>query len=131
MDPVIPAATTTSRLFRIAFAAVLVLIVGAEGYLAVVQRQRDFSCHLAFGQHFLRGEPYLLGGNVYPLFRAMLDAVPASMGYHAARTAFYAAAVLGLAATFWVWARLANPPRPLVAVALTIAVLLPLLLRDL
>lgn len=123
-------------LFHRVVLGVLGFIALGEGYVTVFHRENDFNCHLTFGQDFLAGDPYRNGGNYYPLGRVMFDTLPASMAKHAARAAFYAAALLALVGCFGIWLHLTwkdtVPQASSIAiVALTLTIVGAHLLRDL
>ncbi|MGE0609702.1 MAG: glycosyltransferase 87 family protein [Pirellulales bacterium] len=118
-------------LWLVAVAAVV------EGGYAIFLRGNDFNCHLEFGRHFLQGNPYSSQGNYYPLGRLMLDSLLPLGEYFTTRAVCYLLAVAGLFAVFAMWGRMADAwfpgrlPQRRGAVLLTLAALLPLLIRDL
>ncbi len=97
-------ATHKHRLATLAIAVVLVV----EGVIAVGYRVNDFEWHRRLGQHFLDGNPYLEGGQWYPLGRAMVDALPAAMNKYVARGLVYSLSVAALIAAAFRWNSMAG-----------------------
>jgi hypothetical protein len=115
------------------------IAVAIESYYAIVKRTNDYSVHLAYGRFFLEGSPFRSDGATafYPLGRLWLNASLASFEYYLGRTICYLAAVVSLGVTFRIWSELAARAVPLpdekrtAAIGWTVAILLPILLRDL
>ncbi|MBZ0215864.1 MAG: glycosyltransferase 87 family protein [Fimbriimonadaceae bacterium] len=122
--------------FRKMAIGLALLIAAVEFYYAVFLRVGDFEVHRVFGRNFIDRAPYL-NANVYLLPRLMFDAVPALMNYYAGRAIFYLAAIGGLVYCIHSWAQMAQARFPLPpaevfkANVIAVAILSPLLLRDL
>lgn len=115
----------------------LISVASIQGYWAIFVRKNDFAWHMNLGKAFIDGDPYRDIVALYPLGRAMLDAVPAALPYYAARAAVYCLALLALGLTFWIWNQVANMRRPVnkalafAAAVGSMALLFPYVLRDL
>lgn len=108
-----------------------------EAYFAVFVRRNDFDCHYNRGHDFWAGKPYAQPGNIYPLARAMFNALLSLPNYYVSRAICLAAAEAGLAWSLWTWRRAAQAARPidsslqLSATAILLLILSPLIIRDL
>lgn len=120
--------------------SLVALALLVEGYYAVFWRKNDYSVHVVYGGYFLDGQPYRTDEATtafYPLGRLWLNAGMASLEYHTGRAICYVAAVLSLGLTFRMWTELARAALPLAddkrtaAIAWTVAILVPYLIRDL
>lgn len=125
-----------SRRFRQVAVALFALIVIAEGIVAIGFRENDFAWHLELGRNFLAGDP-LKRGEWYPVFRPMLNAIPASLPDPYGRALCYLLAIPALIGSLLLWNRIATVRRPVAssvafaAGAFTLALLYPYVIRDL
>lgn len=127
---------TTPRFRRLVLTLLAVVLV-IQGYLAIFVRQNDILCHVHVGQAFLAGDPYGNGQEIYPVGRAMMNALLALAPIYPTRAVCYSLAVLGLVLCFVLWRRLAEQhssasPEITAAAALgAVGLTFPFLLRDL
>jgi hypothetical protein len=126
-----------SRSCRWLVLGLLGLIVAGEGYIAIFLRQNDFVCHRNVGTAFLQGDPYGNGNEIYPVGRALMNALLAIGPYHLTRAVCYVLAIMALGVCYRLWRRLAHfsgtvtPAVDAAAGLGTVLLTFPFLLRDL
>jgi hypothetical protein len=98
----------TPRFVRFSLVTAIVLLV-AEGYLAVILRDNDFLVHRMMGCAFLAGDPCTAHQPQYMPGRSMIDALTAWMPYRLDRALYFAVAVAAFVAALRGWHRLATP----------------------
>jgi hypothetical protein len=84
-----------------------IVLLAAEGCLAVFLRDNDFFVHRMLGQAFLAGDPCAAHQSQYMLGRALINASTAWLPYRLDRGLHFAGAVVALAVALALWHRLA------------------------
>lgn len=126
-----------SRGFFIVATTVAVLAVVVEGFVCVFFRQNDYVWHFDLGKRFLAGDPFSENGHWYPLGRAMIDGIVATMPYTAGRAFCYLVGIVSLGISLVIWHRLSQRDRrsssnvAVAAAFLTCGLLYPYIIRDL